>query len=271
MLWAAAYSPAFMSHFFRVAGSVVDQIKINILSREIRDGRVMWIKRRRWAAGPITACANRFFDLAHNPVHALHDLAAWQRWEIGCFLRLHGEGFRAFPAGARAIAADEVPGRTLAAHLDDGTLSAPMLVAAARELRRAHACRCPEFGGAWSHGDPHAGNFIYDRATDRARLIDFEVMHHRSLPAEERHADDLLVFLQDLVGRVPAEEWLRSAWTFLEAYDQPEIAAQLQRRLVVPGGFARVWWAVRTTYLSPIELAGRVEALRASLRSRVRA
>ena len=36
------------------------------------------------------------------------------------------------------------------------------------------------------HGDPHAGNFMYDAESNRARLIDFEVMHHLSLPADER-------------------------------------------------------------------------------------
>ena len=101
--------------------------------------------------------------------------------------------------------------------------------------------------------------------SDRARLIDFEVMHHPELPAEERHADDLLIFLQDLVGRLGAEEWLPNAKAFLAGYGRPEIVARLRRKLVVPGGLARVWWAVRTTYLAPAELMRRVVALRESL------
>ena len=39
----------------------------------------------------------------------------------------------------------------------------------------------------------------------------------------------------------------------------------LRQKLVVPQGMARVWWAVRTTYLAPAELERRIAALRAAL------
>jgi hypothetical protein len=254
-----------MSRILSAAGALVDRIKINTVSRELRDGRPLWIKRRRWTAAPIMACANRFFRLAGNPIRALDELAAWQRWEVDCFLRLHGDGFRAFADGPCAVAADEVPGKSLSMHLTSGTLDSRMLAAAARELRRAHEAACPAFAGPWSHGDPHSGNFVYEPETDRARLIDFEVMHHPTIPADERHADDLLIFLQDMVGRISTEQWLPSAQAFLGAYGRPEIVARLREKLVVPRGFARVWWAVRTTYLASAELRRRTEALRAIL------
>ena len=69
----------------------------------------MWIKRRRWTAAPLMACANSFFRLAGNPVRALAQPEVWQRWEVNCFLSLHGEGFRAFADGQWRVAADEVP------------------------------------------------------------------------------------------------------------------------------------------------------------------
>jgi hypothetical protein len=254
-----------MSRLAAAAGAIVDRIKINVLTRETRDGRACWIKRRRFTSGPIMALANRFFALAGNPVCALADLGVWQHWEIACFLQLHGDLFHAFACGKRAVGADELPGESLARHLDDGTLSLEMLAAAGRELRRAHDVYCAEFAGAWSHGDPHSGNFIYEAASGWARLIDFEVMHHRSLPADERHADDLLVLLQDLVGRIPADRWLPGARAFLEAYGRPEIVRLLDQRLVVPRGLARLWWSVRTTYLPQKELAQRITALRAAL------
>jgi len=254
-----------MSHFLTAAGSLVDRIKINALSREIRDGRTMWIKRRHRMAGPILACANAFFRVAGNPVRALNDFGAWQRWEVECFVALHGDRFRAGADGPRAVAAEEVPGVNLSHHLRAGTLTPAMLAAAAVEMRRAHARPCAHFGAAWSHGDPHAGNFVYEEAGHRARLIDFEVQHHAALSADERHADDLLVFLQDLLGRIAPERWLPSARAFLAAYARPEIVARLRGRLVAPRGIARVWWAVRTTYLAPAELARRLAELRASL------
>ena len=254
-----------MSRLLTAAGSLVDRIKINTVSREIRDGRPMWIKRRRRVAGPIMACANGFFRMVANPVRALDDLAVWQRWEVKSFLALHGDRFRAFADGPRAVAAEEVPGVNLTEYLDTGTLTPPMLAAAARELRRAHAQTCADFAGPWSHGDPHAGNFIYEAAGNRARLIDFEVQHHPTLPAAERHTDDVLVFLQDMVGRISRELWLPSALAFLAAYERPEIVARVRAKLLAPRGLARVWWAVRTTYLAPAELERRLAALRASL------
>ena len=211
------------------------------------------------------ACANRFFRAAGNPVRALDDFAAWQRWEVECFLALHGERFRAFADGPRSVAAEELPGVSLSHHLGQGTLTPPMLAAAAGELRRAHALTCADFAGPWSHGDPHTGNFIYEEAGNRARLIDFEVQHHPALAAEERHADDLLVFLQDMMGRISRELWLPCAQAFLAAYERPEVVARLRERLRAPRGIARIWWAVRTTYLAPAELERRLAALRGSL------
>ena len=254
-----------MSRLLTAAGSLVDRIKINAVSREIRDGRPIWIKRRRGIAGPVMACANRFFRAAGNPVRALDDFAAWQRWEVECFLALHGERFRAFADGPRSVAAEELPGVSLSHHLGQGTLTPPMLAAAAGELRRAHARTCADFAGPWSHGDPHTGNFIYEEAGNRARLIDFEVQHHPALTADERHADDLLVFLQDMVGRISRELWLPCAQAFLAAYGRPEVVARLRERLRAPRGIARIWWAVRTTYLAPAELERRLAALRGSL------
>ena len=255
-----------MSRILKAAGALVDTIKINALTREDRDGRVFWIKRRTWTARPIMACANRFFGVAGNPVVALTDRAAWRDWEVECFLRLHGERYQAFTHGAGAVAAEELPGRNLSQHLHDGTLTHSMLAAAARELRRAHQQESAAFlDGIWSHGDPHAGNFVYEEATDRARLIDFEVMHHRTMHAGERHADDLLVLLQDLAGRVSSDQWLPAALAFLGAYERPEIIARLRQKLVVPGGLGRVWWAVRTTYLGTSELRRRIAALRGSI------
>lgn len=255
-----------MSRLLAAAGSVIDRIKINSLHREVRAGRAVWVKRRRAAAGPVLALANRFFRAAGNPVRTLENAPAWQRWEVECFRQLHGGAFAADAEEPQTVIADELPGSSLSRHLEAGTLTGPMLEAAGHELRRAHQWNCAELGGAWSHGDPHTGNFVYDPSTGRARLIDFEVMHLRALPAEERHADDLLVFLQDLVGRIGTDAWLPCALRFLEGYGRPEIAARLKARLVVPGGrMAQLWWWIRTTYLSRAELARHLGALNAAL------
>jgi hypothetical protein len=140
-----------------------------------------------------------------------------------------------------------------------------MLEAAARELRRAHRLWCGEFDDLWSHGDPHLGNVIYDNLADRARLIDFEATHLKSFPAVERQADDLLVFLQDMGGRVPAEQWLPFALDFINTYDRPEVVAELRKHLIIPGGLPGLWWKLRSHYLARTELISRFAALERAL------
>ncbi len=256
-----------MTAFVASAGSLVDRIKINEMRRAIQANRMFWIKRRRITARWVIAGANVFFRLARAPIRVIADVATWQRWEVDCFARLHGERFRAAVEGPSAVAAEELPGVNLTVFLDNGTITPAMAAAAGRELHRAHRCGCEEFAGPWSHGDPHAGNFIFEEAHQRARLIDFEVMHAPGLPAIERHADDLLVFLQDLVGRIRADLWMPCALAFLSAYGRPEVRSVLLGKLTAPRGIARVWWIVRTNYRSPADLRRRLEALRSALQS----
>lgn len=244
------------------AGHLVDQIKINALARSERDGRVVWTKRRLPFAHAVIPVANRFFRLAGNPITILGETKTWHDWEMGSLHSLHGDDFAAWSDPAGVLHVEELPGESLSAHLKAGTTTDEMFAATAREFRRAHAVPCEWFGGGWSHGDPHSGNVIFDSASGRARLIDFEVRHDASLSADTRHADDLLIFLQDTLGRMPRQQWLQSASVFVRSYGRPEITARLVERLTAPRGIARIWWAVRTTYLAPAELAGRLRALR---------
>lgn len=232
------------------------------MSREQREGRVLWVKRRRKGSGFVIACANAFFRLAHNPVAVWRDPAAWQSWEIDCFEMLNGDGFHAFAEGSDTVCADQIPGESLCRLLDAGALSVPMMITAGKELRRAHAERSEYFSGSWSHGDPHLGNFIFDSESGRCRMIDFEVAHDRGLEDEERHADDLLVPLLDLSGRTGPEQWRSLAQAFVEGYARPEVAQRLRQRLRVPSGIPRFWWAIRTGYVSRTHLENRLEALR---------
>ena len=54
-------------------------------------------------------------------------------------------------------------------------------------------------------------NVVYNERTGRSRLIDFEIVHDKSLPAVARHADDLLVFLLDLIATARGRQWLPTA------------------------------------------------------------
>jgi hypothetical protein len=96
-------------------------------------------------------------------------------------------------------------------------------------------------------------------------LMDFEVRHDRALSAAERHADDLLVFLQDTLGRLTRDRWVALSEVFVREYGRAEITRHLLDRLIEPRGPARLWWAVRTTYLAPREISARLTALRSIL------
>jgi hypothetical protein len=249
----------------KAANRAINCIKINSITFESRQGKCLWVKRRRRGSELIAAQANLFFRLAQGRVRVWGDSEKWQHWEIYCFRLLQEPKFRAFAEGSRTVCMDPIPGMHLCEHLKRGRLTTSALEAAARELRRAHEIWCPQFDDWWSHGDPHLDNVVYDASANRARLIDFEVVHVQSLPAILRHADDLLVFLQDLVCRVSAQEWLPFALSFIGAYGRPEVISELTRLLFVPAGLPGLWWKLRTENFERQELIRRVDALRAAL------
>jgi hypothetical protein len=254
-----------MSLLLTRAGKLIDRIKINSVTRIIHRGEVRWLKQRRPLARLIIPLANAFFRIARNPVVILGDAAEWQAWECECLRLLHDSAFAAEALGGDGLLLDEIPGRSLSHHLDQQTVTPQMFAAAARELRRVHEISSDRFGGPWSHGDPHTGNLIFEPEEGIVRLMDFEVRHLSALTARQRHTDDLLVFLQDTLGRLPRDRWLDLAEAFVRAYARPEITEHLIERLAEPRGVAKLWWAVRTTYLHPTELSLRLSALRRQL------
>lgn len=248
------------------AGSLIDAIRINSISREVRDGRALLVKRRRLASAPLVSTANLFFRAARHPVFVWADAREWQRWEVNTFNLLHADQYCAFPAGTRTVCADILPGSSLAEHFVRGTFEYAMLDAAGSELRRTHRLHSKFFGGPWSHGDPNLANFLFSAHEQHARLIDFEVVHQRWLPANTRHMEDVLSFLQDLLGCAPKGTWLPSASRFLDAYgcDQA-LRRELRERLWLPKGIPRVWWWIRTNYVPLSSIRSRLRRLTEAL------
>jgi hypothetical protein len=175
---------------------------------------------------------------------------------------LNGDRFRAFASGAHAVCVDKLPGKSLWEHLHRSTLSREMLEAAGDELRRAHRFSSDDFRGPWSHGDAGMENVVFNKKTGRARLIDFEIIHDKSLPPVARHADDLLVFLLDLVAVAPSEKWLPFALSFLNAYGNLNVITELKNQLALPNGMAWIWWGVRTSFANPAKVKQRLAKLR---------
>jgi|ERR1700693_5052941 hypothetical protein len=243
-----------------VASRLVEAIAINSVSERKRR-RTLVIKRRNLHSEQLADLTNFYFRVANIPIRFWSKLDDWRKWEVDCFEMLNGDCFRAYASGQRCVVVDELPGENLWAHLNKGTLTREMLRAAALEFRRAHQFWSDEFRGGWSHGDASITNVIYDAKTNRARFIDFEIYHDNSLTAAARQADDLLVFLLDLVGTVPTSQWLPFAVTFLEAYGDREVIAQLRSQLDLPGGLAWIWWGVRTNFTNPAKVTRRLANL----------
>ncbi|HEV7401771.1 MAG TPA: hypothetical protein VGO11_02550 [Chthoniobacteraceae bacterium] len=246
---------------------LTEGVKVNSMRREAHAGRSFWVKKRRLTAEVILRVANGFFAVAGAPLRAILPTSAWQQWEVECFIGLHGgEGFTAHVEGARAMSAEVLPGISLTDYLDTGRLTPSLAAAAGRELRRAHAWHSPGLGALWSHGDAHAGNFVLEEHELRARIIDFELTHLATLPANVRHADDVAGFLLDLVGRIAADRWLPCAIAFLEAYDRPEIVGALPGRLAWQRGglCALLWRRVQTGFLARCEYERRMAQLLAA-------
>jgi hypothetical protein len=194
--------PEGLSH---AATSFVESLKINSITEKVRRNRRVVIKRRNVYGVPAADLINFYFRAAGIPIRYLSDVREWRRWEARCFQMLNGDRFRAKVRDSRTVTLDKLPGDNLWDHMNRGTLTPRMLKAAGSEYRRAHHFKNEEFGSGWSHGDASMTNVIYNEKT-RARLIDFEIRHEKSLPATARHADDLLVFSLDLVSRVSSRQ-----------------------------------------------------------------
>lgn len=244
------------------AARLVDSLKINSVSESVRQGRRVVVKRRNGYSEQLADLSNLYFRMAGIPIRFWAKIANWRRWEVECFNMLNGDRFRAWPCGQKAMCADKLPGKNLWEHLEHGTLTKKMVEAAGREFRRAHQFPSNKFRGPWSHGDAGTNNVIYDDKTGRARFIDFEIVHDKSLQAKSRQADDLLVFLLDVIAVAPNPQWLVLALSFLNAYGNTAVICELEDELIVPSGMAWIWWGVRTNFANPAKVRKRLDKLR---------
>jgi hypothetical protein len=243
------------------ANRLVDSLKINLVSEKVQRGHRMVIKQRHGYSEPLAELANIYFHMAGIPIRFWAKTDEWRQWEVKCFNMLNGDRFHARASGANSVCAEKLPGKSLWDHLTEGTLTREMVEAAGHELRRVHQFWSDEFRGPWSHGDAGTNNVLYDQKTGRARLIDFEIVHEHSLPAKSRQADDLLVFLLDLMAVAPNPQWFTLALAFLHAYDNAPVIAELKQELALPKGMAWIWWGVRTSFARPAKVKRRLQKI----------
>jgi hypothetical protein len=217
------FSSVFILSPAELAARLIDAIAINE-TKPVESGL---LKRRRWGRGWIIWVGNIFLKLSHSRIVMFPEAEAWQAWECASYRLLYDE--ECIRVDSQALLIRLLPGWSLRYYLETNELTPAMFVAAAQEFRRGHALE------GWSHGDPHLANVLYDG--QQAWLIDFETRHDPSLSTPERHADDLLVLLLDLIGRDSTSQWREWSKIFLVSYSEHTVLAALRQRLHMPTRF----------------------------------
>jgi hypothetical protein len=243
-----------------LAGHLIDAVRVNAVSQRTIDGQLGWEKRRKPGMDAVIWCGNLFLKISRSRIWMFPNCQTWVQWEIDSFQQLYGDRVQWQRVGDRGFWVAAVPGTSLLQWLEQGPLTILMMQAAGQIFRQAHGCHSEFWRSGWSHGDSHLANVLYDPATATAALIDFETQHWRQLSPEVRQADDLLIFLLDIIGR--CENWAELLPAFFHSYDQPAVLHQLQSHLVVPQGWERLLWATRCNYLSTRELRSRLTHIR---------
>ena len=240
---------------------LMNRVRVNQIQYRILDGVPMLLKRRRTCGSIIIWFGNRFLALAGSGICMFVRADEWQDWEFHCASLLYPDRTDVKIGPGRSVSIPKVSGISLRQLLRCQQMSVNAFVAAARELRRVHQIQCNIYKAAWSHGDLHLDNILYDSAADRAVLIDFDTRHELTISATQRHCDDLKVVLLELIA-MPDEQWRQPATAFVEEYGDAPVLSELCRQLCVPRGFARILWYTRTNCTSVRTLEPRLQTLR---------
>lgn len=245
----------------RIVAWLMNRVHVNQVQPSLQDGVPVFIKRRRAGAGIVIWLGNRFLALARSGVCMFVRADEWMDWEVHCARLLYPDRPGAKKGPGRSVSVPRACGVSLRQLLHGNEAGADAFVAAARELRRVHQIPCSQYQAAWSHGDLHLDNIVYDPVSGRAVLIDFDTRHEFGLSPTQRHSDDLNVMLLELLGR-PEEQWRPAATALIGEYREVAVLRELARQLVVPCGFAKILWHTRTNGPSTRQLAQRLEAVR---------
>jgi hypothetical protein len=175
----------------RIVAWLMNRVRVNRIQRSAHDGVPVFVKRRRAGGGIVIWFAKQFLALAQSGVRMFVRAGDWVDWEIYCAQLLYPQRPAVRIGAGKSLIVPEVRGVSLRELLHRGEAGVHAMVAAAREVRRVHQIPCSHYNQAWSHGDLHLDNIVYDAASGRAGLIDFDTRHDCRLSHALRHSDDL--------------------------------------------------------------------------------
>jgi hypothetical protein len=245
----------------RLLASFMIRVRVNRLQESLVDDRAVIVKTRRRGAGVVIVGGNAFLMLSQSGVRMFVCSRRWSTWETYCSRLLYPEMAAGCVASRRSAVLAKLPGTSLRRLLLQQQDSLPAVVAGVQEVYRCHQIHCRRFGGPWSHGDLHLDNVLYDTASGRAFLIDFDAHHMLNLPGLDRHADDLVVMLLELIA-LAGDRWRPLANAVLERYPNAAVLACVAERLDIPSGLAKILFHIRTCGLPTTQIETRVLALR---------
>lgn len=246
----------------QAAGRLLNRVRVNDVQAAVREGAPVFVKRRRAGAQVVIWFANRFLALARSGTCMFLRAHEWTAWEVHCARLLYPERPGARVESDSAVVLPKVDGTSVRAMLrrDDPDVRMALILAA-RELRRVHGIACSGYRAEWSHGDLHLDNILCDTTEQRAVLIDFDIRHEFGVDPAIRHSDDLMAVLLELIG-LPDDRWSSLATAFIDQYRRPAVLEALGRQLVVPRGFARLLWYIKTNGASMKQIEPRLQGLR---------
>jgi hypothetical protein len=248
----------------RCAARLMNGVRVNQIQRCIRNGVPVYAKRRKVCGSFIIWFGNCFLTLARSGICMFVRAGDWMKWEAHCSSLLYPDRPPVELGPGKVVSVAEIIGTSLRSLVLHNASALKPIIATARELHRVHQIHCQYFQSAWSHGDLHLDNILYDEATDRAFLIDFDTRHQFAISPTQRHSDDVYVFLMALIA-IPEDHWFDLAIAFIREYSDHSVLQELERQLFVPAGFARILWYTRTQCAPIRQSAWRMEYLRQAL------
>jgi serine/threonine protein kinase len=240
-------------------------VRVNQIQRDVQDGLPVFIKRRRLGGSIAIWVGNLFLALAQSPARMFVRSEEWMDWEVQCACLLYPDRPPVKKGVGALVIVPEVCGISLRQLIRRNNATTHAFTAAARELKRVHQISCDYYQGAWSHGDLHHDNILFDGDSDRAVLIDFDTRHDFRISRIQRQSDDLKLLLLELV-ELPDERWYPFASALIETYGDPAILNQLSSQLWVPRGFARILWHTQARVALTPQIKTRLETLRNMIR-----
>jgi hypothetical protein len=245
----------------RAVAWLMNHVRVNQIQQSVQDGVPVFVKRRRAGGSLVIWFGNRFLALARSGIGMFVRADEWVDWEVHCAGLLYPERPAVKVGPGPCVIVPQVCGISLRELLHRNEAGVCAFVAAARELKRVHQLPCSYYKEAWSHGDLHLDNIVYDRVAGRAVLIDFDTHHDIRLSPTQRHSDDLKVMLLELLG-LSDEQWRQPATALIEEYREASVLNELGRQLLVPRGFAKILWHTRTNCSSTRQVEQRLQFVR---------